>query len=313
MKVRKKTHEERLSRIGEDCRSGGAARAELELFSWLRDVDCPIEARVLLGAMWAKRGEIKAARGLFRHVHEKGAAQCDSTSLQLLISLLMSCDLMAAARKLGQAIYDTWGDRAEVLQWLKLMEVPGAETLGMVHEHEAEQLANELRVQFANDAGMVWSLVYALKHEMKVKSALLLRKGLLRVVDGIVNDQAKVIACWSLAELAMLMGDHEDVRKWAEAGLSIDPYHAAMAILLSQTGEPIATNIAREKLEVVAEAHPAYPDVRSALIRRQFADGYIHDANRAIDEWLKNDPGNRLAEKLRDNASATETHEGVAA
>ncbi|QQE12685.1 hypothetical protein JD969_04255 [Planctomycetota bacterium] len=289
------TDHQRLLRISVDCRNGEAARAEMALYAWLRDESCPATARVMLAAMWARRGKLEDAKEILQGVYEQEIETWRPSEVQLLISVLIACDLVDAAKRLGKALYKGYGQYEEIGKWLRTMSVPGSVELPYV----SEKLVVRLAEQLAENLDVLGSLVYAQKHEPRAKSVLMLRHAMMRVVKGEMCETDELLCVVGLAELAMLAGDHRDVKRWAKRGLKIDPYHARLALLLSEIEQTYAENVARKHLAAVARKHPHYPDVRSALIRQKFADGKTESAKRKLDNWLKYDPASMLAQQLR--------------
>jgi len=292
----------RLGQIAGLCVTGQAAAAEIELADWLREADCPPAARVMLAALLARRRAFDEAR---RVLH---AGSHDPLEMLTLLALLTrDAQPDDDARRLAERLHAEFSHLPFVRQWLAVM---GGEiaALPRVPEGRVEQLAAELLVAFQAQRsplrgcgmGLFRALVAAQQYEPDPARLALLRRAIARIAPEFAGSRDLVGICHALAELALLADDHDEARRWAHRGLKIDPYHAALALVLSKL--PDDANVgapAAHLLRQVAERHPAYLDVRAALIRREHGDGNWDDARRRLADWLAADPANRLARQLQ--------------
>jgi hypothetical protein len=60
----------------------------------------------------------------------------------------------------------------------------------------------------------------------------------------------------------------------------------------------------RSVLLCVATEHPDYPDVQTALIRRETAEGRLDDARQRLSAWLEREPYSPHALALRKEIAA---------
>jgi hypothetical protein len=85
----------------------------------------------------------------------------------------------------------------------------------------------------------------------------------------------------------------------------VSPYTASLALVLAEVrDDPAVGPPARAALEAAAQAHPQYPDVQAALIRREQADGRLDDARRHLSLWLSRQPANPLARQVAQELAA---------
>ncbi len=300
----------RLHDLIRRARGGDAAGAELELHAWARQDDCPPAARGALAAMLMRRGRPDAALDLLRPV----------TPAALIVA-----DLTDTARRLTTGLYETHGHLNGVRPWIEAAEAPGAAKLPEVSAAAVEQLATEL----TDDPDVVRSLVVALKQQRAAtggvarrpqrgavspdehteatdKPIALLRAAVERVLPGFIDRPRQTVVLYTaLAELALLADDRGAARRWAHKGLKVDPYCAALALVLAACeDEPTLGPPARQALARVSRRHPGYPDVRAAMIRRAFAEGRTGAARRRLAAWLRRDPDSPLAHRLREEIAA---------
>jgi hypothetical protein len=103
----------------------------------------------------------------------------------------------------------------------------------------------------------------------------------------------------------MLSSDEDDARRWAHRGLKLNPYHAPLALVLSQIEDDAALGPpAVQVLAGVAAANPGWPDVRAALIRRELADGLAQRARHRLEQWLRDEPASTMARQLQKEIAA---------
>lgn len=299
--IRSESVDEQLRRLCRWCVTGQAAGAELELHDWHRRDDCPAEARVLLGALLAQRGELDMAAQVLRKRGENDHVADDPSMTSLLISVLTALDMPEAARKAVNRLYHTYGHEDAVRDWLVRMQSPGVNELPPHAHVVVERLANEL----ADQPQVIPSLVVAQKLEPDDRTIQLLRLAIVTISRTVTDHDLSLTLCQAMAELALLEHDTADARRWAHRGLEINPYHAPLALVLARIDDD--TSVGRPAVEVLADvsqAHPTYPDVRAAWIRRQSHDGQRKAARMNLRDWLKREPQNPIAKKLKKELAA---------
>jgi tetratricopeptide (TPR) repeat protein len=287
----------KLATIAAMCVDGRLALAELDLHEWARHPGCPDEARLLLASLQAHAGKLELALSTLR-------AAGDAPSLPLLqlqLALLILDEQEPQARELAQLIHDRFGDMPAAQAWLQTVEAPGLIATARHSAKAVERLAQELMPRVE----LLPSLVAAAQASRDLPHARLLREALDLVWRELPDDESLRVVFESLAELALLCGDEAEARRWAHRTLRLDPYRARIAILLSTLPDdaqlgPTAAHV----LERVAAAHPDYPDVQAALIRRDRAQGREELARRRLDAWLARRPGQPLALAVRSEFDA---------
>lgn len=293
---------ERLRRLADACRDGGRAAAELDLYAWRREPDCPGAARVLLASLLARRGEREAAREV---LSESLPAEVEATPpavLQMLVALLTAEGLDDAANRFAQLLRRCDRGDADARRWLGVMALDGR------GEEEAAPSTGDpqtLAIQLVEQPWLIASLVYAQKHEPHQASIALLREALVHAEPRLGFTDHHVPVCLALAELALLADDAADARRWAQRGLVLDPYSAPLAMVLNQASDaPELAPAAVKTLDDVATRFPHYPDVRAALIRREFASGKRTSAQRRLAAWLDEEPASPMAQSLQRELAA---------
>lgn len=295
----------RLGRLARWCVEGRQAAAELELHAWRREADCPRQAMVLLASLWARRGEIAAAAELLRDSTPGGEAAggeaADAQSLCLLTALDIVNGPSESASSSLQHLNAAAGHEPSVRAWLAAIHPRGCLDAPALTEAAIDHLACELLVNI----DVVASLVAGQKIENNADTIRLLRLALSRALRDIDDERHQLAACQAMAELAMLAGDHDDARRWAHRGLRLLPYCASLALVLARikddamVGPPAAAVLAE-----AVNAHPKYPDLRAALIRRDFAEGRADVARRRLQQWLRREPNHAVARRLKEELAA---------
>ncbi|MEM8738345.1 MAG: hypothetical protein AAGG38_07700 [Planctomycetota bacterium] len=253
-----------LDRLSHMAVQGRLAEAELELHAWCRR-EAPPAARVMLAALLARRDDLVAAREILGEPARANPDQLDPAEARLAVAILIKAGLDDHARRLAAWLYHTHGDDPTVAQWLAVMDVPGLTELPAVPDATVERLADELAAQ----PETVPSLVYALKHAPRTRPISLLRAATARITAHFEDQPQMLPLTQALAELAMLIGDEDDARRWAHRGLRLNPYNAVLAMLLGQLDDDEAAGpTAAQALKLVAQKFPHYPDVQAAYRRR---------------------------------------------
>jgi len=295
------TSHERLERLCQWCLNGRLIGAELELVSWFRCEDCPADAQVLLASIMAQRGQYEDALNYIRRprVIENSA---DDLAAKSLIALLVSCDLKDTARAILAQLHSEHGHERTTQQWVDIMQMPGTrhlpETVDVSVDHLASQLTVELQV--------IPSLVAAQKIESNEDEIQLLRDAIGRVMPDVGDDSEQMhTLCVAMAELAMLVKDGDDARRWAHRGLGYNRYSASLALVLAQVADDEAVGPPAAKvLSRVSKTYPQYPDVRAAMIRRHNDDGLVESARLELAQWLEDQPDNAIAQNLQKELAA---------
>ncbi len=296
--------DDRLAQLAADLTHGRRAYAELEFFSWLREPDCPIQARILLAAAWSVRDQHEKARALLADLPRAQVDQLIQSSLhyaQLLLTLQTACDLTQAARRTLTQLDRAHGHDPQVRHWISAIDAPGRHDLPRWSPACVEQLAGDL-------LGRVYllpALVSAQKVAPDIDHIHLLRLAGQRLLRDVTSPRQQLTLAQAMAELAILTGDADDARRWAHRGLRIDPYCATLALVLAQVrDEAVVGPPAIAILTEVAEHHPQYPDVQAALIRRELQEGHTDTARLRLQSWMQREPHQPLALKLAQELAA---------
>jgi hypothetical protein len=281
-----------VTELAEMAVSGELAAAELELHQWQRQPDCPPAARVMLAGLLARRDQLDHAATVLDHVQHAALDHLDAREAQLLVTILVRTSEADRARRLTRKLHDAFGDRSEVRAWLQRMEAPGTEALPDVAEARIEHLAAELAAQ----PEVIPSLVVAQQHSPDAAQITLLRQALARLAPTLSEGPHWLALCRAQARLSLLAGDSDEARRWAHRGLKQAPEDEKLALVLAEIADnPTVGPPARDVLARVVDAHPDYPDVRRALIRRHAGDGQRQSARELLAQWLNREPDSPIA------------------
>lgn len=255
---------ETLEQLQHMAVEGRRAEAELELHAWCRRGG-PVAARVMLAALLARREDFAGAMEILGDPQRTQPQTMDAEQAKLAVAVLTSASLDDDARRLSAWLYHLHGDDPAVAQWIQLMDVPSLTALPAVPDATVERLADELTAQ--PDA--VPSLVYAMKHAPRTRPISMLRAAIARMTAEFHGQPEMPRLTQALAELAHLVGDDEDARRWAHKGLRLEPYNATLALLLGKLEDDEAVGpTAQQTLKRVALKFPGYPDVQAAYQQR---------------------------------------------
>jgi hypothetical protein len=244
--------------------TGRLAEAELELHAWVRRGG-PTAARVLLASLLARREDYAAALDLLGNPARSQPTEMDPEQAMLTVAVMTAAGLDDDARRLSAWLYHQHGHDPAIARWIAVMDLPGLNDLPGVPDATVERLASELAAQ----PQAVASLVYASKHAPRTRSLSLLRAAVTRMMPDFVGAEEEPKLCQAVAELAHLLGDEDEARRWAHRGLRLDPFNAVLAMLLGQLDDDEAVGPpAAETLRRVAMKFPHYPDVQAAYTRR---------------------------------------------
>jgi hypothetical protein len=284
-----------LTALAAMATGGELAAAELELHQWQRQADCPPAARVMLAGLLARRDQLDHAAAILRHVADQPIDELHVQEARLLLTILVRTDQHTQARRLTRRLYDAFGDRPELRDWLARMEAPGVDALPDIAESRVEHLAAELAAQ----PEVIPSLVAAQQHSPDAQHIALLRQALARLAPSLDEDAHMLPLCRAQARLSLLAEDPEEARRWAHRGLKRAPDDEKLALALAEVDDdPIVGPPARDVLGRVVHAHPAYPDVRRAWIRRHAKDGQRQSARDLLAQWLQREPDSPIAMAL---------------
>ena len=292
--------EDRLRRLCRQCVTGQVAAAELELYDWQRHEQCPTAGRVLLAALLARRDRCEDALAV---LPRPGQLETDNDALaaETLVSLLVGAGLNDTAARVVRQIHDDLGQKADVVEWLRLMQMPGSDELPPLSEATVDHLAAELLCR----PEVIASLVRAQQIEPDAAAVALLRQALGRMALHVFDQERKLMICQAMSTLSQLAEDRDDARRWARHGLQFNPYSAPLALTLSQVSEdPASEADAAEALQRACAAHPDYPDLRRALILCEHEQGNTHAARLQLTQWLERQPGHPMATKLAEELAA---------
>lgn len=291
---------DRLVRLRRWGVTGLAAAAELELHAWCRETKCPSTAALLHAKLGMHRGEFAVALEDLTAYESKHQSN-DAEILQTLVSLSWLLDQHQQAELwLGQ-LRTQVGYLPAIQEWIQAMdEMQQANPFSSI-DAQTEQLAVELM----DHISVMPSLVVAMKLQSDDKTIAALRSALNHAYRDIHTSHDQIVACEALAELALLAEDSRDARRWAHRGRRLDPYHARFALVLAEIDDDAAVGPpAAVALGEALRINPNYPDVRAALIRREFADGQTTAARRRLRVWLNDQPEHPMALKLKQELAA---------
>jgi len=281
--------------------TGQLAGAELELHEWQRQADCPPAARVMLAGLLARRGQLTHATAVLRDVPDQPLNQLDPQEGRLLLTLYIATDQPGQARRLTRQLYDAFGDRPVIRHWLRRVESPGFAELPDEPATRIERLADELAAQ----PEVIPSLVTAQTYAPDPRRIALLRHALSRLAPTVRDGRAMLIVARAQARLSLLAHDHAEARRWAHRGLKQSPSDEKLALVLAAVEDDVTVGPpARDVLGRVAAAHPQYPDVRRALIRRHARDGQRQSARELLANWLQREPDSPIARALDQELAA---------
>jgi len=289
-----------LKRVREMCLTGQVANAELELHSAYHQAGCDSVIKVVLAALLARRGDHHDAGQVLKGVNPATVEESTPEQIQLSISILMSLGEHDRAERLGRAYHKAFGH--EATRWLRDMNVPGAGRLRWSEGGSIDELARGL----ASEPKAIPALVYAQKYQRDLPTVRLLRQAIRRIVPLFESDARQMnMVCIAMAELSLLEGDQPQARRWAHRGLEEDPYCATLALLIDKLRDNGDTALpAVSVLTCVAKQHPDYPDVLTALIRRQSREGQGETAIACLDAWLEREPYSPHALELKQELAA---------
>jgi hypothetical protein len=296
------TAQSHLDAIAELARTGQLTAAELELHEWQRQSDCPPAARVMLAGLLARRDHIDHALAVLQPVKQQSLDTLDDQELRLLIALHVLSEQPRAARQATEQLHAAYGDRPEIQNWLRLMQPPGYDQLTELPDARVQQLTAEL----AQQPGVISSLVFAQQQKPDPDHIALLRFALARLAPELGESHPHMPSiCRAQARLSLLAGDEGEARRWAHRGLKLVPDDEKLALALSEIRDDTEVGPpAREVLATVSQAHPRYPDVRRAWIRREHHDGHQRSARALLAHWLQSEPESPIARALEKELAA---------
>ncbi len=308
---------QRLTRLASWCLTGRLADAELELNTWQREPNCPAQAIVLLATLLARRGCIDHA---LRVLPARGKLDPhDDPNLgQTLVCVLMMAEYEDAARRVARELDRDHGYQPALAAWLdaaSLHTAPRHNNNNNNNNNKTQQVralqqsvVDQLAVELIAHPMIIPSLVVAQSHKAPAPhdpTLALLRAAIRRASDDLNQRDEQLAISQAMSTLALLAHDQNDARQWAHRGLRIDPYSAQLALVLANIEDderigPAAADV----LARVADAHPSYPDVRAALIRRQNAQGHNDAARLRLAQWLADEPEHPIAQAVQREIAA---------
>lgn len=288
-----------LQHICSDMVTGNLAAAQLALHEWSRQADCPGEARVLLASLLVHQGQLDAALAVL-HVPPSAEfsqipAAVDPELGRMLVAVLTQADLLQSAARQAAQCFHQLGSRQRMADWLQAVDAPGFSDLSTRPDEEIDTLA----AQLSGSLELLPSLVAAQKASPQVHDIMLLRDAINRMSPHAQDDHEMLNLCQAAAELALLVNDQDDARRWAYRGLKIHPLCASLALVIVQTqGDPSMGPSASQVITQVADTFLHYPDVQAAAVRCQFAAGQVDEARLRLRDWLIREPHQKLASEL---------------
>lgn|GEM_PF-1085965 len=291
--------DEKLLRLANWAAGDRRAQAMLELCDWQTAADCPADATALLLGLLIQQGEHDEARVIIESMSQQDAAS-DTQLVRYRIALATKSRDPQVSR-LIESLHRNHGHEPSVMRWLQMFQVAANDQPSSISESTINQLAGELLEHLE----AIPSLVAAQKLSPDVQTISMLRGAMVQMERDVDEDRTMLTLCQALADLAMLANDGEDARRWAHRGLHIDPYAAPLAIILSKVqDDPAIGPPASSILKAAVNAHPKYPDLRAALIRREASEGRVEVAKRRLHQWLQREPNQSMALRLQQELSA---------
>ena len=305
----------RLERLCHWCITGRAAEAELEIYAWQRHSNCPGDAVVLLASRLAQRKQYAQALQLLHNLLEHTApkvtndSQDDSsnsstTQTQNINQLIATVKWLEEESQ--QAASSTSDSQlAQTICETEFHVFENTSDLSTSHSQHSRAEVELLASELLDRPELITSLVAAQKIERDHKTIALLRAAAARVVHDIERTSNFVAVCTAAANLAVYASDVDDARRWAHRGLRKSPFNASLAMILSsiEDDETIGPPASTVLLGAV-NRFPRYPDLRAALIRREFAEGRTDIAKRRLAQWLTREPNQALATELEQELAA---------
>lgn len=293
------TSEQKLSRLARWSVSGRREEAVIELHDWRRSDACPNDAIALLAGLLIQMNQKQEAALLLA-----SSSNLQRNSDPVLLCLNIAMEVAGQRRgksRLIEQLYREHGHDPAVMRWLTTIMGSTTKALPTVSEATINQLAGELLEQI--DA--IPSLIAAQRLAPDAQTISMLRGAMHQVLRDVEDQRSTLILCQAMADLAMLASDPDDARRWAHRGLRIDPYAAPLAIILSRMqDDPALGPPASSVLKGAVNAHPKYPDLRAALIRREASEGRIEVAKRRLHQWLQREPNQAMALRLQHELAA---------
>lgn len=289
------SNDKKLERICQAYIQGQRAGAELELHDWARHEDCPDEARVLLACALTARGEREHALAILHQQVDLAAQQYSEDLGRMLVAVLTEADLTESAQRAAHQCFHQLGHQGQMAAWLEAVDAPGFGEHVSKPDAAIEELALELSSQFR----LIPSLVAAQKIDPDTDDICMLRDAMMGMAPHAHDQRETLTLSLALAELSLLLDDHDEARRWAYRGLRIDPLSASLALILAQVqGDTAMGPAVTDVLGEVADAFPQYPDVQVATIRNALAAGQHTEARHRLNQWLEREPQQPLAIEL---------------
>lgn len=273
---------------------GHSATAELALVGRLDRGVATADETVLLAGALAQR-----------HAYVHAIDRLQSSPMIAARKLQIACETLrgrpSRARSLADSLHHEHNDQPSVATWLQVMEARARPQLASrpaapMSREQSGSVVQQLAAELMTQLQLIPALVAAQVLRPRRDDIATLRGAIDLLSRDAEDDAAQRLICEAMARLALLAGDSDETRRWAHRGLRIDPFHAPLALMLSEVDDDVTLGPrTADVLARVAAANPTYPDVLAALIRREHRDGRTSLAQRRLDGWLARDPHNAIA------------------
>ena len=251
------------------CLCARKAEAQLSLYSWARDHQCPTDARVLLALLQLDDGHTELAiENLQRNLDQIE----DPRSIQLMIVIHLLAGRFGEAQSWAVTLRETapaWTQQDDLANWLEALGFADVTTI----EKPPARLIDHLALELIAYEASIPSLTVAQNLESDLTNAWLLIHAIKRALPDLEHP---IIAIESLARLLLVVDEVDEARRWVQRGLAEHPLSAPLAMLLTEVGPAAGGRTENapdpvEAIRLVAGAHPDWPDLQRLKTRLEAA------------------------------------------